>query len=295
MTTPQVSIIIPFYSNLDWLCEAVESVLSQTYQDYEIIVVNDGSPDDMTEFLNTYGKRLLCISQPNNGPAAARNNGIRHARGRYIAFIDSDDVWLPTKLEKQVDFMKKTGAMWCHTGYWHWYPATGRLKQIFNRHDYDDILLQRIVSSKVATPAVIFDRRIFDEESFRYPEDMRIGEDDQLYTEIAVRHKIGLIAEPLVKVRQRGDNTYTRVIERFHLRRNNFRKWKAGGRKFPMMIHFIFALYSVYSRIFPLSFAKKPWAIFSAKCCWVLPYAIERAYLRVLYMTLRKDPRYLVD
>ena len=96
----KVSVIIPFYSRLDWLYEAIESVLAQTYPIHEIILVNDGSKEDLTEFLDKYGKRIIYLKQENAGPAAARNNGIRRATGDYIAFEDSDDVWMPTKLEK---------------------------------------------------------------------------------------------------------------------------------------------------------------------------------------------------
>ena len=79
-----VSVIIPFYSHIEWLYEAIESVLNQTYPIHEIILVNDGSKEDMTEFLAKYGDKITYVYQENAGPAAARNNGIRRATGDYI-------------------------------------------------------------------------------------------------------------------------------------------------------------------------------------------------------------------
>ena len=86
-----VSVIIPFYSNIDWLYEAMDSVLAQTYPIHEVILVNDGSKEDMSEFLTMYGDKIIYLYQDNAGPATARNNGIRHATWDYIAFEDSDD------------------------------------------------------------------------------------------------------------------------------------------------------------------------------------------------------------
>ena len=115
--TPTVSIIIPFYNNVDWLNEAVDSVMKQTYKDYEIIVVNDGSKEDITLFLEK-NPEIIYFYQKNNGAGSARNKGIDVARGKYIAFLDSDDVWLPQKLEKQVDYMENNPQiMWSHCSY----------------------------------------------------------------------------------------------------------------------------------------------------------------------------------
>ena len=88
---PEVSVIIPFYAGVDWLSEAVDSVLLQTFKDYEIIVVNDGSPENMTEFLTQYSNKIKYIKKENGGPSTARNVGIDAAIGKYIAFLDSDD------------------------------------------------------------------------------------------------------------------------------------------------------------------------------------------------------------
>ncbi|MEH2068022.1 MAG: glycosyltransferase [Nostoc sp.] len=99
---PNVSVIIPTYQRADLISETIESVLAQTYTDYEIIVVNDGSTDNTKEVLAEFGDWITVIHQENQGPSVARNTGIMASQGRYIAFIDDDDLWLPYKLEKQV-------------------------------------------------------------------------------------------------------------------------------------------------------------------------------------------------
>src|SRR4051812_26873537 len=99
--TSLVSVIIPTYNRANVVSEAVESVLNQTYSKVELIVVDDGSTDDTLEKLRRFGNTITVITQENAGPSAARNAGIANARGDLIAFLDSDDLWLPTNLERQ--------------------------------------------------------------------------------------------------------------------------------------------------------------------------------------------------
>jgi len=109
---PTVSVVIPTYKRPDFLVEAVESVLAQTYQDFEIIVIDDGSEDDTKSRLTGFIEktpaaqgRTFFYEQKNSGSAIARNRGIFYSKGEYVAFLDSDDLWYPTKLEKQVKIL----------------------------------------------------------------------------------------------------------------------------------------------------------------------------------------------
>ncbi len=101
----KVSVVIPVYDGGRFIRDAVNSVLNQTFKDYEIIVVDDGSVDDTKEVLSSYGNRIKYIYQSNRGVSAARNRGIRASKGEYIAFLDQDDLWLPRKLELQVKYL----------------------------------------------------------------------------------------------------------------------------------------------------------------------------------------------
>ena len=110
-TQPLVSAIIPTYNRAHIVCDAIDSVLAQTYPHIEVIVVDDGSKDDTLQKLQAYGDRIRVFSQKNAGPAAARNRGITEARGELIAFLDSDDIWLPDKTERQVALLQRAGEM----------------------------------------------------------------------------------------------------------------------------------------------------------------------------------------
>jgi glycosyltransferase involved in cell wall biosynthesis len=101
-TRKAVSVIITTYNDTEYLKEAIESVLSQTYKDYEIIVVDDGSTVDPKPFLEDYRPFITYIRKKNGGVSSARNAGIKASHGKYLAFLDSDDLWLPEKLELQI-------------------------------------------------------------------------------------------------------------------------------------------------------------------------------------------------
>ena len=101
----KVSIIIPTYNRRDYITTALDSVLGQTYKDYEIIIVDDGSSDDTKEVIRPYGEIIRYFYQENRGIAAARNRGIRESRGEFIALLDSDDYWHPEKLKRQVNYL----------------------------------------------------------------------------------------------------------------------------------------------------------------------------------------------
>ena len=104
-----VSVIVPSYNSATYIEETLDSVFAQTYRDYEVIVVNDGSPDtpQLERVLARYQDRIAYVKQENQGPAGARNTGIRHARGEFLAFLDSDDIWLPEFLEGQLNFFRE--------------------------------------------------------------------------------------------------------------------------------------------------------------------------------------------
>jgi len=98
---PKISVIIPTYNHAEFLSDAIESVLQQTYKDIEVIVVNDGSTDNTLEVLKKYQNKITLISQENQGCSSARNTGIRNSNGEYISILDSDDLYRPQKLEHQ--------------------------------------------------------------------------------------------------------------------------------------------------------------------------------------------------
>jgi glycosyltransferase involved in cell wall biosynthesis len=112
-----ISVVIPTYKHRDYVLQTLDSVFAQTYADYEVIVVNDGSPDDTAELLRPLAEsgRIRYIEQENQGMSAARNRGIAEARGDFIALLDDDDLWPPDKLQTQVEAMRAhPGAVLVH-------------------------------------------------------------------------------------------------------------------------------------------------------------------------------------
>ncbi len=108
-TAPAVSIVIPAYNVSRYICEALDSVFTQTFTDYEVILVNDGSvdTDDLEGALVPFAGRLRYIKQENAGASVARNHGLQVAQGEFIAFLDADDLWLPNYLEEQLRFLRE--------------------------------------------------------------------------------------------------------------------------------------------------------------------------------------------
>lgn len=106
---PAVSVIIPTYNYGRFIGAAVQSVLDQTFRDCEIIVVDDGSTDNTAQVVSQFGDRVTYLFQPNRGKSAARNRAIQEATGQWVAFLDADDRWLPSKIERQLEILKLTG------------------------------------------------------------------------------------------------------------------------------------------------------------------------------------------
>ena len=108
---PTVSVVIPAYNAEAFVGDAIDSVLAQTFHDFEIIVVDDGSADGTRRVVTAYGDRVRFYQQEQAGASRARNRGIEEAHGEFIAFLDADDLWLPTKLEKQVQAFRNDPSL----------------------------------------------------------------------------------------------------------------------------------------------------------------------------------------
>lgn len=290
MENKRVSVIIPFYNGVEWLGEAVQSILDQTYKNVEIIVVNDGSPEDVRPFLDRFGNKIEYRYQENQGPAVARNLAMSIATGDYLAYEDADDIWLPTKLEKQIGFMEKNGFAWSHTGFYYWWPETGRMKLVGNQYDYDDLSQQMFVSFKMVTPSVVVHRRTMEEHpEINFPPEMRKGQDTAYFSMLAKFYKVALIQEPLVKIRMRGDNSNHQVLMRFERRAKTYQTYK--DQMTPTM-RFTGKIYVFYHKLFGMK--RGVFKELLAKCLWTFPYGIERIYTRYMIKKMRKDPKYIL-
>lgn len=113
---PLISVIIPNYNYAEFVDEAIESVLSQTYKKIEIIVVDDGSTDNSMDILSSYSSEITLVSQSNSGVSSARNAGLAKATGEYVCFLDSDDIWFPNKIEIQISHLLNNTMACVYTG-----------------------------------------------------------------------------------------------------------------------------------------------------------------------------------
>ena len=115
-----VSIIMPSYNTAEYIAESIQSVLSQSYQNWELIIIDDCSTDNTDEVVKPYlsDERIKYLkNEKNSGAAVSRNRALREAKGKWIAFLDSDDLWMPDKLSKQINFMEKHGYSFTYTNY----------------------------------------------------------------------------------------------------------------------------------------------------------------------------------
>lgn len=211
VSLPSVSAIIPFYRNTAWLSEALESVAAQTWNDIEVIVVNDGSDEDISPLQDRY-RSFRFLESANFGAAAARNRGIAASSGEFICFLDSDDLWAPDKVEKQVLFMIQRSLVWCHTGYATF--QNGNQKQLtpVDTTYYGWILPQMIISCPVATPCVMIRADVLKADaSLRFKEGFEVSEDTYFWIRLAERYVLGHLPESLTFVRLRGSNAASDV------------------------------------------------------------------------------------
>ena len=199
------SVIIPTYNRAAYVRRAVDSVLGQTVQGLDVIVVDDGSTDETKQVLSFYRDRIRYVYQPNAGVSAARNAGARLAKSEWLAFLDSDDAWLPHKLERQLECVAETGAEVCFT----WmlgdkYDANGsppfeanREPTGKNRLFRDPFRLMWVVSNglHVQTMLVSTDRW---HQTGGFDESLRVAEDTHLIYRLALMMPFALVDEPLV-------------------------------------------------------------------------------------------------
>jgi glycosyltransferase involved in cell wall biosynthesis len=197
---PEVSVIIPTYNVEKYVNEAVDSVFRQTFQDFEIIIVDDGSTDATEQKLNEYNGRIIYMKQANQGPSAARNRGIERASGAFIAFLDADDYWLPTKLNKQVEFARSHPEFGIVTTDIIWFDN----ERILNRSLKDiypvksgRVLKDLLFHNWIGTSAAMVRRECFN-QGIRFDPKHKYGEDWMLWMQIAARWPIHFIEEVLV-------------------------------------------------------------------------------------------------
>lgn len=197
-SSSQVSVIIPTYNRAEMVGEAIESVLNQDFSSFELIVIDDGSTDQTSKVLRSFGRRIRSIRQENKGVSAARNLGICHASGEWIAFLDSDDLWLPGKLTAQVDFFRRNPAsLICQTQ--EIWIRNGRRVNPKHRHEKrSGMIFEPSLALCLVSPSAVMIRRSLFDLVGRFDENLPACEDYDLWLRIGRRFPVHLIDRPLI-------------------------------------------------------------------------------------------------
>ena len=196
--SPKISVIVPTYNRAHRLKEALCSVLTQTYQDFELIVVDDGSIDDTSKMMQTFPSIKYLTLKENYGVSIARNIGIAYAKGKYICFLDSDDLWNENKLQIQFYWMEgNTECQVCYTDE-IWIRNGVRVNQMNIHRKYSgDIYLHCLPLCIVSPSSAMLRIGLFDEVG-NFDESLPACEDYDLWLRISMIYKFELINEPLI-------------------------------------------------------------------------------------------------
>ncbi|MEI5993357.1 glycosyltransferase family 2 protein [Candidatus Enterococcus mansonii] len=288
----KVSVVIPYYDHPEWLVEALYSVNRQTFNDFEVIVVNDGSQDDIEKILaeEVFKFPLKIINKENGGPASARNYGIKASIGDYIAFLDSDDLWTDEKLTIQYSHMIESGFKWSQHSYVYFYE-NGAEKLIDTSNYALDTYIDTFISFKVQTSCVMVKRDVLIDEKNKhiisFPENQRYGQDNFFYRELSKENQMMSIPLVLTKFRIRGNNAGLRPSVQLMSKSRILAAQKNDEMKkhpdLPKIVYFAYKLcsfnYAIWQKL-PKKMANE----FSAGIFYVMPYLLLKISYQVRKM-----------
>lgn len=212
-----ISVIIPAYNSADYISRCIDSVLNQTFQDFEILIIDDGSTDNTREIIESYtDKRIICLKQENAGPAAARNKGLEQAKGEYIAFLDADDMWTPDKLETQIKCFSENNKL-CLV--FSALQLINENREVFHikkhkKYSNDELLKQLLTDYPENIPlpsTVMLKKSYLDETGFFNPK-LYTGEDFDLWLRLILKGEFCYIDEPLT-LRYKPKTSLTNSID----------------------------------------------------------------------------------
>lgn len=208
--TPNVSVLLPVYNCEAYITEAIDSILGQTFKDFELVIINDGSTDSSEEIILSYSDHRIRYEKNalNSGIITTLNRGLRLCRGKYIARMDADDISYPTRLQKQVDFLDSHSEI----------GVLGSAVQCFSSSGLGEIMCYETnphklfssflfaESSMLAHPAVMMRRDLFLANDIQYSDSYLHAEDYSLWNELKYVSQLSNLEEPLLLYRLHGDS-----------------------------------------------------------------------------------------
>lgn len=217
--SPAVSVIMPTFNRLEFLKPAIESVFSQTFEDWELIIADDGSSEPTRAYLQAVHDhaRVLVISMPHTGkPSVVSNAALSEARGEYVAFLDSDDVWLPKKLETQIASLRRHPERgWSYTKFALIDGSGNRIDPARTRNFPTPTgwILEKLLEEEtvIAQPTVVVSRRLLTQLG-AFDEELVMCYDDEMWFRLAAHSEIDGVDEPLTLVRRHGQHSGSDII-----------------------------------------------------------------------------------
>ena len=218
LTKAFISVVMPVWNDAGKAARGIRNLLAQTHQNFELLVIDDGSTEDMSEItaVSASDRRVRLFRQSNRGPADARNFGLSEAQGEYIAFLDADDCFIPQKLQRQVGLMQQSGALFSHTSYFVEFPECLAGLGVYRSGKLNGSVYPEILRScPIATPTVML-HRLLVAEGFRFPWSLQVAEDVLMWIDIAARCEVLGIDEPLTVVEWSSSCTALDVPKSLH-------------------------------------------------------------------------------
>jgi len=299
MSSPLVSVIIPVYNAEKYIEETIRSVLQQTLQDFEIIVLNDGSKDASGEIIQRLQKedhRIIYIPKHNTGVSDTRNKGIERATGQYLAFLDADDVWKPGNLEKKIHALRERGVKWVFSDMEVVYENDNRLfvtRRNFRPYDIiDNLLLWEAEVVPGPCSNIIAERNLFDKIKF----DTRLSSpaDRDICLQLAAEAPPFFLDEKLWLYRQHGQsmsNQNVRAIDemKYLYKKADERKWFSSRRLRRRALSNVNLIMAGMSYFFPSQRRRIPG--FMLKAFWYSPGNVYRKKLLPLFKRSSKNKK----
>lgn len=201
MAKPFVSVVMPVYNAMEYVDSAIKSIIDQTYENYELIIIDDGSTDGSKEIIKSFGdNRIVFIENTKNIKLVETlNKGLDMAKGEFIARMDADDIALPQRFEKQVDYLLKNPQVGVLGTAYESFDAIK--KKVFYEINHDDIKWRQLYECHIAHPTVMMRREVIEKYRFRYSEEFLHAEDYDLWTRISQVSEINNLPQILLKYR----------------------------------------------------------------------------------------------
>ena len=298
MSGPRVSTIIPAYRAAHTIRRAVDSLLAQTRPPDEVLVIDDGSPDDLAGALRPYGERLTLLRQPNGGAGSARNRGLERARGDLLALLDADDAWEPHKLERQLQVLgqyPEVGLIACHR--YEQRPGQPRKELSLLTPWFFDRVVRApgrdafAVARRIVTSSVVVRREILGDR--RFDRELTTAEDFDLWVRLVAASPVYLLSEPLITYTLEpgslsrsdldGDAANMLRVVRRHaglLGRRGVRSWEADTFRICAAGHLALrrpraALGPAWRRLWRQPWSAEAWWIACKSAAWACGQAAE--------------------